>query len=939
MKYITVEGARTHNLKNVSVKLPREKLIVITGLSGSGKSSLAFDTLYAEGQRRYVESLSVYARQFLSLMDRPDVDHIEGLSPAVAIEQKSTSHNPRSTVGTITEIYDYLRLLFARVGEPHCPIHEIKLRAQSASQMLDQIFRLEEGLRINLLAPLVREKKGEYSKLFERLSREGFIRIRIDGKIHEIDEAPELQKSAKHSIEIVIDRFRLRPEIRNRVAESLETALSMSGGLVQINFEDNDKKDLIFSDKFSCNLCGHSLPELEPRIFSFNNPAGACLTCDGLGVKEYFDPENILSDPEIPIAEGAIKGWDRSNEYYFQMMQSLGEHYDVEITEKFSDLPEEFKHSVLWGSGETKISFRHNNIKGEEYSIVQTFEGIIPNIERRYKETESVLVKENMEKFLTLRECQDCKGARLNEDARSVKISGKSIQSYSDMTVLDAHDHLELIDLKGKQKIIGHKILTEIKSRLGFLNDVGLSYLTLSRSAGTLSGGEAQRIRLASQIGGGLVGVMYVLDEPTIGLHPKDNGKLIRTLLKLRDMGNTVIVVEHDMETIKAADFIVDVGPFAGEKGGLIVASGTIDKLMQSNNSITGKYLSGEMAIELPEKRRKIIEDRKIVLKGARGNNLKNITVEIPVGVMTCITGVSGSGKSTLINKTLYPIAAKVLNRAAKKKSLEIDSWTGLEAFEKVIVIDQSPIGRTPRSNPATYTNIFNQIRELFSSTPEARTRGYKAGRFSFNIQGGRCESCQGDGLIKVNMHFLSDMYVTCDECNGLRYNAETLEILYKGKNIHEVLEMTVSEASEFLAAIPSAERVLKTLGEVGLDYIKLGQSSVTLSGGESQRVKLARELAKKDSGGNLYILDEPSTGLHFHDVKKLLSVFKMLLERGNTIIVIEHNLDIIKTADWIIDMGPNGGDGGGQIIGCGTPEYIRTLKNSYTGEALNKIL
>ena len=938
MKNITIEGAKTHNLKNISVKIPREKFTVITGLSGSGKSSLAFDTLYAEGQRRYVESLSTYARQFLSIMERPEVDYIEGLSPSVAIEQKSTNHNPRSTVGTITEIYDYLRLIFARVGQPHCPIHETRLESQTISQMLDKILELEEEARVNLLAPLVRNKRGEHHKLLENLSREGFIRIRVNGTIYEIDEAPTLEKNSKHSIDVVVDRFRVRPEVRTRVSESLETALRLSGGLVKIELDGAGKDDIIFSAKFSCNSCGYSLPELEPRIFSFNNPAGACKVCDGLGTKEYFDPEAVVVNSYLSIAEGAIKGWDRSNEYYFQMIESLGHHFDTDIAKPFKDLPEEFKEIVLWGSKESEISFAHYNNNGEKYTVKQIFEGIIPNIERRYEETESELVKQKISKFLTIKTCHECKGSRLNQDGRSVKLSGKNISSYTNMTISEARNEFDRMVFKGKNKTIAEKVLREINARLGFLQDVGLGYLTLSRKSNSLSGGESQRIRLASQIGGGLVGVMYVLDEPTIGLHSKDNQKLINTLLKLRDLGNTVIVVEHDLETMKAADCIVDVGPLAGQGGGEIIAVGSIDDLISAKRSVTGKFLSGEVKIPIP-KRRAINKDKTINLRNVCGNNLKKISVEIPVGLMTCITGVSGSGKSTLINQTLYPIAATVLNRAENRVFDPEVKYEGLQFFEKVVAIDQSPIGRTPRSNPATYTNIFGHIRELFANTKEARTRGYKAGRFSFNIQGGRCESCQGEGLVRVNMHFLSDIFVKCDECDGSRYSRETLEILYKGKNIHQLLEMTVSEARDFLSAVPQAERILRTLEEVGLEYIKLGQSSVTLSGGESQRVKLARELAKKESGKTLYIFDEPSTGLHFYDVKKLLEVFEKLLKRGNTLVVIEHNLEIVKSCDWVIDLGPDGGEDGGEIVGRGTPEQVSNIEESHTGLALKQVL
>jgi len=936
---ISIHGAKTHNLKDVSLDIPRDKLIVVTGLSGSGKSSLAFDTLYAEGQRRYVESLSAYARQFLSLMEKPDVEYIEGLSPAISIEQKSTSHNPRSTVGTITEIYDYLRLLFARIGEPHCPTHGEKLQAQSISQMVDQVLALPEGTRVNLLAPVVRERKGEHLHVFKQLATQGFVRARIDGIVTDLDDTPALDKNKKHTIEVVVDRFRIREDLKTRLADSFETAVQVSDGIAAVNFMDGEQEDLLFSSRFACPVCGHAIQELEPRLFSFNNPAGACQTCDGLGLRQFFDPDNVVQDPELSLAEGAIHGWDRRNIYYFQMLGSIAEHYGFDVATPFNELSAKHQKTVLRGSGSEKIQFRYVNDRGDEYTRSHSFEGIIPNMERRYRETDSQMVRENLTKFLSTQACPDCGGDRLNADARAVTIDGSSLSQITNNSVGDAHDYFASLKLTGQRAKIAEKILKEIEARLGFLMDVGLDYLTLSRSADTLSGGEAQRIRLASQIGAGLVGVMYILDEPSIGLHQRDNERLLGTLTRLRDLGNTVIIVEHDEDAIRAADFIVDIGPGAGVHGGEIVASGQLKDILKSKNSITGQFLSGKRQIEVPVERHAFDEDRVLELKSASGNNLQQVDLTIPLGLMTCVTGVSGSGKSTLINHTLYPIAARELNGATNPQVAPYGEIIGLDQLDKVVDIDQSPIGRTPRSNPATYTNIFTPIRELFAATQEARSRGYKPGRFSFNVKGGRCEACQGDGLIKVEMHFLPDVYVTCDECQGKRYNRETLEILYKGKNIHEVLEMTVEDAHEFLNAVPMIERRLQTLLDVGLGYIKLGQSATTLSGGEAQRVKLARELSKRDTGKTLYILDEPTTGLHFHDIQQLLEVIHRLRDHGNTIVVIEHNLDVIKTADWIVDLGPEGGSGGGQVIATGTPEEVANQKQSFTGQFLKKVL
>ena len=940
VKWISIRGAKTHNLKNFDLDIPRDKLVVITGLSGSGKSSLAFDTLYAEGQRRYVESLSAYARQFLSLMEKPDVEHIDGLSPAISIEQKSTSHNPRSTVGTITEIYDYLRLLFARVGEPHCPEHGIKLQAQSVSQMVDQVLHLPEGTRVMILAPIIKGRKGEHLHLFRELRSHGFVRARIDGIVTELDDVPSLAKNKQHSIAVVVDRFRIRQDIKTRLADSFETAVQASDGLATIAFMDDVKRpDLVFSARFACPECGHSIAELEPRFFSFNNPAGACLSCDGLGVNQIFDAGNVVSDPDLSLAEGAIHGWDRRNIYYYQMLNSIAVHYGFKLTTAFRKLDPKIQKIILHGSGSEKIKFRYVNDRGDEYKKAHTFEGIIPNMDRRYRDTDSQMVRDNLAKFLSTQSCTACNGARLNKDARAVTINGVSLPDITSRSVFDAGEYLTQLTLTGQRAKIAEKILKEIGTRLSFLMDVGLNYLTLSRSANTLSGGEAQRIRLASQIGAGLVGVMYILDEPSIGLHQRDNKRLLNTLTRLRDMGNTVIVVEHDLEAIVEADYIIDLGPGAGVHGGEIVAYGDLDQILKCERSITGKFLSGERRIEIPARRTPYDKNKLLQLEGASGNNLKNINLTIPLGLLTCITGVSGSGKSTLINQTIYPIAARALNGATNPQAAKYEAIKGLDQLDKVIEIDQSPIGRTPRSNPATYTNIFTPIRELFAGTQEARSRGYKPGRFSFNVKGGRCEACQGDGLIKVEMHFLPDLYVTCDDCQGKRYSRETLEIRYKGKSIHQVLEMTVEEAQEFLQAVPMIERRLKTLLEVGLGYIKLGQSATTLSGGEAQRVKLARELSKRDTGKTLYILDEPTTGLHFHDIEQLLEVIHRLRDHGNTIIIIEHNLDVIKTADWIVDLGPEGGDGGGEIIAYGTPEQVAQCKHSFTGQYLKPVL
>ena len=938
MSMIRIRGARTHNLKNVNLDLPRDKLVVLTGLSGSGKSSLAFDTLYAEGQRRYVESLSSYARQFLSMMEKPDADLIEGLSPAISIEQKSTSHNPRSTVGTVTEIYDYLRLLFARVGQPHCPLHGNLLEAQTVSQMVDVVLALSENTRLMLLAPVVRERKGEYLQLIDDLKRQGFIRARIDGQIIELEDAPELNPRSKHTIEVIVDRIKVRADIKQRLAESFETALNLSDGLAAIAFIDQEQPDRLFSAKFACPICGYSVAELEPRLFSFNSPVGACPTCDGLGIKHSFDPNKVIQNDELSLAEGAIRGWDRRNFYYFSMLLSLANHYGIDIDIPFKRLAKKFRDIILHGSGSEKIKFTYVN-EERKWQHTQPFEGIIPNLERRFRDTESISVREELAKYLTAQVCPDCEGARLRKTARHVYINKKNLADVTALTIEQSLTFFTNLKLPGHRGAIASKILKEVEARLGFLVNVGLEYLTLARSADTLSGGEAQRIRLASQIGSGLVGVMYILDEPTIGLHQRDNERLINTLTYLRDLGNSVIVVEHDENTIKSADYVVDIGPGAGVHGGTIVAQGTPEQIMQHKKSLTGKYLTGKLKIPLPKNRLPCDPERMIKLTGVNKNNLKNIKAEIPIGLFTCITGVSGSGKSSLINDTLYPLAAKQLTRTTIAEPEAYKTISGLELLDKVVDIDQSPIGRTPRSNPATYTGLFTPIRELFTNTQEARARGYKMGRFSFNVKGGRCEACQGDGLIKVEMHFLSDMYVTCDTCKGLRYNRETLDITYKGKNIAEVLNMTVEDACEFFAPIPVIAQKLQTLIDVGLAYIHLGQSATTLSGGEAQRIKLAKELSRRDTGRTLYILDEPTTGLHFHDIKQLLTVLHRLRDHGNTIVVIEHNLDVIKTADWIVDLGPEGGAKGGELLVAGTPEQVAKAKNSYTGKYLGKIL
>lgn len=940
MDTIDIRGARTHNLKNINLTIPRDKLIVITGLSGSGKSSLAFDTLYAEGQRRYVESLSAYARQFLSLMEKPDVDSIEGLSPAISIEQKSTSHNPRSTVGTITEIYDYLRLLFARVGEPRCPDHDVPLTAQTISQMVDKVLSLPEESKMMLLAPVVKNRKGEHVKLLDSLAAQGYIRARIDGEICDLSDPPELALQKKHTIEVVVDRFKVRSDLATRLAESFETALELSGGTAVVADMDNPKaEELVFSANFACPHCGYSVPELEPRLFSFNNPAGACPTCDGLGVQQFFDESRVVQNESISLAGGAVKGWDRRNFYYYQMLTSLAKHYKFDIETPYEDLPQKIKDIVMHGSGKEEIEFQYMNDRGDVVIRKHPFEGILNNMARRYKETESMSVREELAKNISNRPCADCGGSRLRPEARNVYIGNINLPQISEKSIGESLEFFQGLTLTGQKAQIAEKILKEIKERLEFLVNVGLNYLSLSRSAETLSGGEAQRIRLASQIGAGLVGVMYVLDEPSIGLHQRDNERLLNTLIHLRNLGNTVIVVEHDEDAIREADHIIDIGPGAGVHGGQVIAQGTAKEIMANPNSITGKFLSGEEKIEIPKKRTALDKSKLLKLKGATGNNLKGVNLEIPVGLFTCITGVSGSGKSTLINDTLFPLAQNALNRAEKTDFAPYKSIEGLEYFDKVIDINQSPIGRTPRSNPATYTGLFTPIRELFAGVPEARARGYNPGRFSFNVRGGRCEACQGDGVLKVEMHFLPDVYVPCDQCKGKRYNRETLEIRYKGKTIHQVLDMTVEEAREFFDAIPMIARKLQTLMDVGLSYIRLGQSSTTLSGGEAQRVKLATELSKRDTGKTLYILDEPTTGLHFADIKQLLEVLHRLRDQGNTIVVIEHNLDVIKTADWIVDLGPEGGSGGGQIIATGTPEDVAKVKGSHTARFLKDIL
>jgi len=939
MKTIEIRGARTHNLQNLDLSLPREKLIVFTGLSGSGKSSLAFDTIYAEGQRRYVESLSAYARQFLSMMEKPDVDHIEGLSPAISIEQKSTSHNPRSTVGTVTEIYDYLRLLYARAGTPRCPDHGVTLEAQTVSQMVDQVLELPEGSRLMLLAPVVVERKGEHVQLMQDLMAQGFIRARINGEVYELDDPPKLDLRRKHNIEAVVDRLKIKPDLKLRVAESFETALRLADGVARIAFMDEtDQEELVFSDRFACNICGYSLTELEPRLFSFNNPTGACPGCDGLGVKQFFDPDRVIVNSDLSLAGGAIRGWDRKTTYYFQMIKSLAKHYKFDIETPYDQLPEEIQQIALYGSGKEKIEFFYANSRGMEIKQKHRFEGVLPNLDRRYKETESNAVREELTRYLNSQPCPDCNGTRLNRSARNVFITDKSLPEISDLSVGHARDFFDNLSLDGWRATIAEKIVKEIGARLGFLSDVGLDYLSLNRSAETLSGGEAQRIRLASQIGSGLVGVMYILDEPSIGLHQRDNKRLLGTLIHLRDIGNTVIVVEHDEEAILAADHVIDLGPGAGVHGGKIVAEGTPEDIINNARSLTGQYLSGRRAIAIPDKRVKADRKRQLKVNGATGNNLKSVNASLPLGLMTCVTGVSGSGKSTLVNDTIYKAVAEDLNRASRNPA-PFESMSGLDLVDRVIDISQSPIGRTPRSNPATYSGLFTPIRELFAGTQEARSRGYMPGRFSFNVKGGRCEACQGDGVIKVEMHFLPDVYVPCDVCRGKRYNRETLEIRYKGRNIHEVLDMTVEDAAGFFRNVPVIAKKLHTLIDVGLSYVRLGQNATTLSGGEAQRVKLAKELSKRDTGNTLYILDEPTTGLHFHDIEHLLAVLHRLRDKGNTVVVIEHNLDVIKTADWIIDLGPEGGDGGGEIIATGTPEEVANNKASFTGQYLAPLL
>ncbi|MCC5878996.1 MAG: excinuclease ABC subunit UvrA [Idiomarina sp.] len=938
MDKIEIRGARTHNLKNIHLEIPRDKLVVITGLSGSGKSSLAFDTLYAEGQRRYVESLSAYARQFLSLMEKPDVDSIEGLSPAISIEQKSTSHNPRSTVGTITEIYDYLRLMYARVGEPRCPIHHKTLAAQTISQMVDHVLELPEGSKIMLLAPVVQGRKGEHQKTLENLASQGFLRARVDGNVCDLSDPPKLELHKKHHIEVVVDRLKVRDGLQLRLAESFETALELSGGTALIAPMEGAGDTLIFSANFACSECGYSMQELEPRMFSFNNPAGACPTCDGLGVEQYFDAEKVVGNPELSLTGGAIRGWDKRNFYYYQMLRSLSEHYGFDLNAPFNSIEDEIKDKVLFGSGKEEIKFKYMNDRGDTVVRNHAFEGIIPNMQRRYRETDSAAVRDDLSKYLAAQPCKSCNGTRLREEARNVFVEETTLPEVVEKSIGDALDFFTALKLEGQRASIAEKILKEINDRLRFLVNVGLNYLSLSRSAETLSGGEAQRIRLASQIGAGLVGVMYVLDEPSIGLHQRDNERLLETLRHLRDLGNTVLVVEHDEDAIRSADYVIDIGPGAGVHGGEIVAAGGVDDIIASAASLTGDYLSGRKEIAIPKKRNKPGKEF-LQVKGASGNNLKNVDLSLPIGLMTCVTGVSGSGKSTLINDTLYPLAQRELNGATTVVAAPHLSVHGLEFLDKVVDIDQSPIGRTPRSNPATYTGIFTPVREFFAAVPESRSRGYKPGRFSFNVKGGRCEACQGDGMIKVEMHFLPDVYVPCDICKGKRYNRETLEIQYKGKNIHEVLEMTIEEAREFFDPVPAIARKLQTLMDVGLSYVRLGQSATTLSGGEAQRVKLSRELSKRDTGKTLYILDEPTTGLHFHDIQQLLTVLHRLRDHGNTIVIIEHNLDVVKTADWIVDLGPEGGSGGGEILEQGTPEEVALSKTSHTARFLKPML
>ena len=937
--HIRVRGARTHNLKDIDLDLPRERMIVLTGLSGSGKSSLAFDTIYAEGQRRYVESLSAYARQFLSVMEKPAVDHIEGLSPAISIEQKSASHNPRSTVGTVTEIYDYLRLLFARAGVPRCPTHDTVLDAQNVSQMVDQVLSLEEGTRVMVLAPVVTARKGTHADVLADLRARGFVRVRIDGAICDLDKPPTLDRNYNHTIETVVDRLRVRPEVRLRLAESFETTLALADGVAQVGFMDEPGREpLVFSGKFACPVCGYGIPELEPRLFSFNSPVGACADCDGLGVQRFFDPRRVVRHPHLSLAGGAVRGWDRNNTYYFQMIRSLAGHYGFDIEKPFEELPERIRDIVLYGSRGQRIDFRYVNERGGERQWRHSFEGIIPNMQRRYRETESNAVRAALGNYQSTQACEACGGSRLNEAARHVFIGGRALPGLASGSVAESLRFFSDLELEGWRAEVADRVVKEIRNRLGFLVDVGLDYLTLDRSAETLSGGEAQRIRLASQIGSGLVGVMYILDEPSIGLHQRDHRRLLETLRQLRDLGNSVLIVEHDAEAILSADHLVDLGPGAGVHGGRVVAQGTPEEIMSNPASLTGQYLTGRRRIPLPRTRRDFDPQAVLGIRGARGNNLRRIDVDIPLGLMTCVTGVSGSGKSTLINDTLYRLAAGKVNRATYDPA-PCDDIEGLDRIDRVIDISQSPIGRTPRSNPATYTGLFSPIRELFAATQESRSRGYRPGRFSFNVKGGRCESCRGDGVIKVEMHFLADIYVSCDVCEGQRYNRETLDIRYKGKTIHDVLQMTVEDAATFFRNVPRVAAKLDTLMAVGLSYIQLGQSATTLSGGEAQRIKLARELSKRSTGSTLYILDEPTTGLHFHDIAQLLEVLYRLRDQGNTIVVIEHNLEVIKTADWIVDLGPEGGAGGGRVIARGTPEAVAGLDDSHTGRALRSVL
>ena len=939
MDRILVRGARTHNLKNIDVELPRDALIVVTGLSGSGKSSLAFDTLYAEGQRRYVESLSTYARQFLSMMEKPDVDHIEGLSPAISIEQKSTSHNPRSTVGTITEIYDYLRLLYARAGTPRCPEHGEDLEAQTVSQMVDQVLALPEGSKLMLLAPVVKGRKGEHLQLLAELRAQGFVRAKVDGQVLELDDIAPLDKNKKHDISVVVDRIKVREGLAQRLAESFETALNLADGIAMVHFMDGEQEDIAFSARFACPICGYSIAELEPRMFSFNNPAGACPSCDGLGVQQIFDPDKLISHPELSLAEGVIRGWDRRSVYYFNQLQAVADHYRFELETPWQSLARHEREIILHGSGDDEIAFHYVNDRGRKVTRHHPFEGVLPNMQRRYRETESSMVREELARHIAVQPCPTCHGSRLRKESRHVYIDNRPLPELVHLPIGEAWEYFKVLELPGRRGEIAVKIINEIHARLEFLVNVGLDYLNLERSAESLSGGEAQRIRLASQIGAGLVGVMYILDEPSIGLHQRDNDRLLQTLERLRDLGNTVIVVEHDEEAIRAADHVLDIGPGAGVHGGHIVAQGTPEQVMATPESLTGQYLSGSRRIAVPPWRIPGNPEKALHLTGASGNNLLDVTLTLPLGLFICVTGVSGSGKSTLINSTLMPIAARELNHATSLTPAPYEAIEGLDQLDKVIDIDQSPIGRTPRSNPATYTGIFTPIRELFAGTQEARSRGYKPGRFSFNVKGGRCEACQGEGMIKVEMHFLPDIYVPCDVCKGKRYNRETLEIQYKGKTIDEVLGMTVEEALEFFSPVPAIARRLQTLLDVGLSYIRLGQSATTLSGGEAQRVKLARELAKRDTGKTLYILDEPTTGLHFEDIRQLLTVLHRLRDHGNTVVVIEHNLDVIKTADWLIDLGPEGGSGGGRIIAEGTPEQIATMEVSHTGRFLKPLL